>query len=129
MNGDGALYKVFLIVKERSKAVFDNIKNEKLKLSLLQALPFWVASVATGVLAVAYARLFLYAEGAMLSVFHYHRALLFIAAVFLWVLLRKTAHAWDHTGVGRGSTRSRMICFRLVVVAGSQGAMTCFRCS
>ncbi|HLZ89576.1 MAG TPA: chloride channel protein [Puia sp.] len=44
------------------KRTFDRIRNEKLKHNLLQAIPFWVASLLTGLMAVLYTRLFALAE-------------------------------------------------------------------
>lgn len=55
--------KVFLNkVRHRAKRVFDRISNERLKRNILQAIPFWIASLITGLVAVAYARLFSWAE-------------------------------------------------------------------
>ena len=60
------------------KTIFDRIKNERLKLSLLQALPFWLASLVTGIFAVLYARLFAAAEQISAAIFHEHAALFFM---------------------------------------------------
>ncbi|HWB24301.1 MAG TPA: chloride channel protein [Chitinophagaceae bacterium] len=49
---------IFGNLRKRLKHSFDNIRNERLKLNLLQALPFWVASLLTGLLAVFYAKIF-----------------------------------------------------------------------
>lgn len=38
------------------------VNNEKLKQNILQALPFWIASLATGLVAVFYAKMFAWAE-------------------------------------------------------------------
>ncbi len=45
-------------IRLRIKLLFDRIRNEQLKKNLLQALPFWVASLVTGLVAVFYARMF-----------------------------------------------------------------------
>ncbi len=60
------------------KRLFDRIKNQQLKYNLLQALPFWIASLVTGLIAVLYANLFAVAE-------KYSRQ--FINAYGLWLLL------------------------------------------
>jgi H+/Cl- antiporter ClcA len=57
---------------------FDRIRNEDLKKSALQAIPFWIASVITGIVAVIYAKLFLWAEELTHMVINYHVWLLFI---------------------------------------------------
>ena len=53
-----------IIQKARTalKALYDRLTNEGVKVNLLQAIPFWVASFITGLIAVLYARLFLLAE-------------------------------------------------------------------
>jgi len=48
------LHRIRLFLKHR----FDSIRNERMKLTVLQAIPFWVASVITGLIAVVYAKLF-----------------------------------------------------------------------
>src|SRR6478735_5538616 len=54
------------------KRYFDKIRNEKIKLAILQALPFWLASMLTGMIAVIYTKLFLAAESG--AVYFYHKA-------------------------------------------------------
>jgi H+/Cl- antiporter ClcA len=66
--------KVRLAFKRR----FDSIRNEKVKHNLLQAIPFWVASLLTGLIAVLYTRLFGYAEKGTLYVVTHHAWWLFI---------------------------------------------------
>jgi len=44
------------------KLFFDRIRNEKFQYNFLQALPFWIASLASGLIAVLYAWLFARAE-------------------------------------------------------------------
>jgi H+/Cl- antiporter ClcA len=75
------------------KMTFDQIRNEKLKHNLLQAIPFWVASLITGLAAVIYAKLFAYAEKGTAWVIHDHAWWLFFVtpACFLiawWLVIR-----------------------------------------
>lgn len=75
------------------KQAFDRINNERLKQNILQALPFWVASLITGVAAVLYAKLFSYAEQLSSWFVHNHFWLLFIVTplCFLtawWVVIK-----------------------------------------
>jgi hypothetical protein len=44
------------------KRSFDRIRNENLKKNALQAIPFWIASVITGIVAVIYTKVFVAAE-------------------------------------------------------------------
>lgn len=50
------------IIRNKLKKAFDNIRNERVKQNLLQAIPFWIASLITGLIAVFYAKMFLWAE-------------------------------------------------------------------
>jgi H+/Cl- antiporter ClcA len=52
------------------KLLFDRIRNEKLQYNLLQALPFWIASLASGLIAVLYAWLFAKAEELSREILH-----------------------------------------------------------
>ena len=60
------------------KKTFDRIRNEKFKHNLLQAIPFWIASLLTGLAAVLYTRLFALAEKGTAAIIHWHLWLLFI---------------------------------------------------
>lgn len=75
------------------KNSFDRIRNEKFKKNILQAIPFWFASVVTGLIAVAYSKLFLLAESVTKAVYHYNTWLLFIFApmcfVVAWWLVKR----------------------------------------
>ncbi|HXB91873.1 MAG TPA: chloride channel protein [Puia sp.] len=77
------------------KKTFDRIRNEKVRNNLLQAIPFWVASLVTGLLAVLYARLFALAEKGTAYIVHWHLWLLFLVTplCFLtaWWLVRQFA--------------------------------------
>jgi H+/Cl- antiporter ClcA len=68
------------------KRSFDRIRNENLKKNALQAIPFWIASIITGLLAVLYTKLFVVAEDATTFVFNHHAWLLFILSPVCFVL-------------------------------------------
>ncbi|MDB5137647.1 MAG: chloride channel protein [Mucilaginibacter sp.] len=82
-------------VRLHLKHSFDRINNEELKKNLLQAIPFWIASVVTGLIAVIYTRLFLKAEELTSFIFHQHEWLLFILTpvcfVVSWWLVKRYA--------------------------------------
>ncbi len=69
--------KIFESLKLQIKRTFDRLKNEHFKINVLQAIPFWAASVITGVAAVIYTRVFLLAESVCIRLFHWHSWLLF----------------------------------------------------
>jgi len=68
------------------KRAFERIGNEKLKNNLLQAFPFWIASLLTGLLAVLYARLFALAEHGTAYIIEHFSWLLFIVTPLCFVL-------------------------------------------
>lgn len=72
-------------VRSYLKKFFEHIKNEKLKYNLLQALPFWVASLITGIIAVLYTKLFAGAEGVTAWFIHNHKWWLLLAAPVLYL--------------------------------------------
>jgi len=65
-------------LKQGGKFLFDLITNEELKTNLLQAIPFWIASLLTGLIAVAYTRLFGYTENMLQAILDWNRAIVFI---------------------------------------------------
>ena len=77
------------------KRTFDRIRNEKLKHNLLQAIPFWIASLLTGIVAVVYTRLFALAEKGTAYIIHLHLWLLFLITpvcfLVAWWLVRQFA--------------------------------------
>lgn len=95
MKASGLFKSNFAIVRGHLKASFDRVNNPRLKNNLLQAVPFWVASVITGLIAVAYAKLFLLAEGVTHYVFTHNARLIFILSpvcfVAAWWLVKKYA--------------------------------------
>jgi H+/Cl- antiporter ClcA len=68
------------------KQLFDRIKSEKVKQNILQAIPFWVASLITGLVAVFYAKGFALAERFTTLIFHFHAWLLFIISPICFIL-------------------------------------------
>src|ERR1700722_16145709 len=77
------------------KWAFDRFRNEKFRNNLLQAIPYWIASLLTGLVAVLYTRLFAWAEKCTAMIVHWHSWLLFVVtpACFLlaWWLVRRFA--------------------------------------
>lgn len=86
-------------VRKQLKHSFDSIRNERLKHNLLQALPFWVGSLLTGLVAVFYAKIFALAEALSHKIFNYrvfelNKGLLFLLitplcfVVARWVVIK-----------------------------------------
>jgi H+/Cl- antiporter ClcA len=75
------------------KRIFDRPGNEKIKLNFLRAIPFWIASFLTGLIAVFYSKIFLLAESSADTLFKSFHWILFIVtpACFLiawWLVIR-----------------------------------------
>lgn len=81
--------------KDLLRRIFFSIKNENLRNQILQAIPFWVASFFTGLIAVVYSMIFGWAEDVTSSILHGQKWLLFIVTptcfVFAWWLVNKYA--------------------------------------
>jgi len=82
-------------IRYQAKRAFDTIRNEKFKYNLLQAVPFWIASLLTGLVAVVYTRLFALAEKGTAYIIHLHLWLFFLITpatfVLAWWLVRQFA--------------------------------------
>lgn len=95
--------KILNIIRLRLKRAFDNIRNEQLKHNLLQAIPFWIASFITGVFAVAYAKIFAWAEQLLSVLMHWHAWIIFILApvgfVLSWWLVKTFAPYAKGSGI------------------------------
>lgn len=93
--------KILRYIRKILKNSFDNIRNERLKQNLLQAIPFWVGSVITGLIAVLYAQLFAYGENLLHQILDWHLWMIFILApsgfVLSWYLVK------NHAPFARGS--------------------------
>lgn len=65
-------------IRKRGKYIFDLIASERLKVNLLHAIPFWVASLLTGLIAVFYTKLFGYSENLLQKALHWNQWSIFI---------------------------------------------------
>lgn len=88
--------------RRKAKKAFDRIRNEKLKNNLLQAIPFWVASLVTGLVAVLYTRLFALAEKGTAFVIHMHGWLLFVLTPICFVTAWWLVTRWAPFARGSG---------------------------
>ena len=77
----------------QGKRAFDRVRNEKFRHNLLQAIPFWIASLLTGLVAVLYTKLFKLAEEKTADIIHWHSWMLFILSpvcfFVAWWLVRR----------------------------------------
>src|SRR5688572_17499470 len=95
--------KLISVVRNRLNRVYDRLNNERFKVNLLQAIPFWIASFITGLVAVLYAKLFSWAEMGTEWIIHHGAWLLFIVMpvcfVTAWWLVYKFAPAARGSGI------------------------------
>ncbi len=80
------------------KRQVDRIHNERIRLSVLQALPFWIASLLAGLVAVLYAKLFALADDVSIALFTRFRWSIFIIApacfmIAAWIVRRLAPNA------------------------------------
>lgn len=68
------------LTEDWTRRISDIFFNGKLKTNVLHALPFWVASLITGVIAVAYTKLFNFSEGLLHKALSWHHWMIFILA-------------------------------------------------
>ena len=97
------MLKFWLYLKKRLKNSFDNIRNERLRYNLLQAIPFWLGSFITGIFAVLYAQIFLWGENLLMSIMNWHAWMIFIMApvgfVLSWWLVKEFAPYAKGSGI------------------------------
>ncbi|WP_256002120.1 chloride channel protein [Pedobacter deserti] len=89
---------LFQKIRQHLKNAFDRVNNQAYKRTILQAIPFWIASVLTGLIAVAYAELFGLAESVSKIIISYAPWALFILMPFCfllawWIVLRYAPNA------------------------------------
>ncbi len=85
-------------LRQRLKLYFDLIYNERLRIHVLQAFPFWLASLVTGLVAVGYSHLFSYSENLLHYLLSWHQWLIFILApacffIAWWIVQRFSPNA------------------------------------
>lgn len=84
------------------KNLSGRFKNEKLRMHVLQAFPYWIASLITGLIAVFYARLFAWAETFGVSILHVHKWLIFIITPACFVIARLLVQRYSPYARGSG---------------------------
>lgn len=82
-------------IKQKLKQAFDSISNEQVKQNFLQAIPFWLASLVTGLFAVGYAQVFAFTERFAMGLLTNHAWWMFaispLCFVVAWYLVHRFA--------------------------------------
>ena len=94
--------KLIYWLRLQLKSSFDRIRNENLKKNALQAIPFWIASVITGLFAVLYTKLFLAAENLTMVIYNHSGWMLFILAPVCFALAWWLVHRFAPYSRGSG---------------------------
>jgi H+/Cl- antiporter ClcA len=91
------------MLKLRLERVTNIFADGKIKTNVLHALPFWVASLITGVIAVGYTKLFNLSEGLLHQALSWHHWLIFILApvnmLIGWAIIRGFAPGARGSGI------------------------------
>jgi H+/Cl- antiporter ClcA len=88
--------------RKNGKWLFDLIASEKIKRNVLQALPFWVASLTVGVVSVGYAWLFAQAERLMLHLLASTQWVIFLLTPNCFVMSWWIIHYFAQNARGSG---------------------------
>ncbi|HEX6914691.1 MAG TPA: chloride channel protein, partial [Chitinophagaceae bacterium] len=98
-----AMSKAITTVRKEAKSIFDRLGTESLRRNILQAFPFWVASLATGLVAVAYTKLFVYSENTLLGLWAWKPWAVFIVTpvcfFFAWLVVQLFAPNAKGSGI------------------------------
>src|SRR4051812_42193345 len=81
MKGDGLSR-----FRRQAKFFFDLLAASQVRKSILQALPFWVASLLTGLVAVGFTKLFGYTEGYLQSILEWNGWMIFLMTPICFLL-------------------------------------------
>lgn len=118
-------------IRDRLKKLFDKLANERIRTNILQAIPFWIASLLTGLVAVAYTKLFNLSEGLLHQALGWHNWAIFILAPVCcltgWVIVRQFAPNAKGSGIPQvmaaielsathhDKAMSRLLSFRIII--------------
>jgi H+/Cl- antiporter ClcA len=84
------------------KRIVDTIYHPKVRHNILQALPFWIASILTGLIAVLYTKIFALAESGSQNIIHIHGWLLFVITPVSFVSAWWIVKRFDTNAAGSG---------------------------
>lgn len=81
------------LIIRKMKSIYDSIKNQDFKKNVLNALPFWIGAIITGLVSVFYAKLFSWAELLSNHIYDQNKWLFLIITpasfVIAWWLVKK----------------------------------------
>jgi H+/Cl- antiporter ClcA len=89
-------------LRHKGKFFFDLFGTERIRRNALQAIPFWTASLITGLVAVAYTKLFGYSEGILQKILHWHSWFIFIMSPVCFFLAWLIVQVFSKNARGSG---------------------------
>jgi H+/Cl- antiporter ClcA len=89
-------------LRRTGKFFFDLIGTERIRRNVLQAFPFWIASLLTGLIAVGYTKMFAYSEGLLQNILHWHQWFIFIMTPVCFFLAWLTIQIFSINARGSG---------------------------
>lgn len=89
-------------LRQKGKFLFDLTGTKTIRQNALQALPFWIASLITGLIAVGYTKAFGYSEGLMQKILHWHSWMIFILAPVCFFLAWLIVQIFSPNAKGSG---------------------------
>ncbi len=129
-------------IRYRIKIIFEKAGNEQLKKNLLRAIPFWIASLITALLAVLYTKLFGFAEEGTHFIVKNYSWLLFIITplcfIVAWWIVKKFAPYSRGSGIPQvmaaielanpkdDSKVNRLLSLRIIIVKISSSLILIF---
>lgn len=88
MKNSERMEKIKTSIRRFIHLPFNRLRNERFRRNILQAIPFWVASFITGLIAVFYTQLFSFVEKSSIKIFHSHTWMMFIISPVCFLLAR-----------------------------------------
>jgi H+/Cl- antiporter ClcA len=79
-----------------------NTFSNGIRVNALQALPFWIASLITGLVAVGYTKMFAYTEGLLQNILHWHAWFIFVMTPVCFFLAWLTVQIFAPNAKGSG---------------------------
>ena len=89
-------------LRRTGKFFFDLVGTERIRRNILQALPFWFASLMTGLIAVAYTKMFAYSEAILQNILHWQSWFIFIMTPVCFFLAWLTIQLFAINAKGSG---------------------------
>src|SRR3954462_10435889 len=90
-------------LKRRFVFFSDLLLSSGIKTNVQQAIPFWMASLLVGFVAVGYTKIFCYAEGLLAQLLSWHEWMIFVVAptsfLFAWLIIMVIAPNAKGSGI------------------------------